>query len=171
MVQDFLEVPFALENTSSTLAFTSSTMPEWEFVSEIAERADIGILFDVNNVYVSAYNVDFDPHDFVRRVPHERIAQIHVAGHTHRGTHIVDTHRGPIIDPVWKLYRETIELTGSVSTLIEWDDEIPALSVVLAEAEKARSIRDEAVRARVSHFGDSPPLKIAAPLATASRSR
>ncbi|HEX7668692.1 MAG TPA: DUF692 domain-containing protein [Polyangiaceae bacterium] len=144
MVQDFLEVRFALENTSSYLTYTSSTMPEWEFVAEIVERADIGLLFDVNNVYVSAYNHGFDPYEFVERVPADRVVQIHVAGHTHRGTHIVDTHLGPVAGGVWDLYRAAIARTGPVSTLVEWDEEIPALAVVLAEAETARRHRNEA---------------------------
>jgi hypothetical protein len=146
IVQDFLEVPFALENTSSYLAFAASSMPEWEFVSEIAERADIGLLFDVNNVYVSAYNHGFDPHEYVAAVPHERVVQIHVAGHTHKGAYIIDTHRGPVIDAVWELYRRTIELTGPVSTLVEWDDEIPEFDVLLAEVARARAVRDGVAR-------------------------
>ena len=141
-VQDLLGVRFALENTSSYLTFESSTLSEWEFISEIAERADIGLLFDVNNVYVSAYNHGFDPFEFVEHVPHERIVQIHLAGHTNLGAYIIDTHRGSVSEPVWDLYRRTLELTGSVSTLIEWDDEIPELQVLLAEAEKARTVRD-----------------------------
>jgi uncharacterized protein (UPF0276 family) len=143
-VQDFLEVRFALENTSSYLTFESSTLSEWEFISEIAERADIGLLFDVNNVYVSAFNHGFDPYEFVEHVPHDRIVQIHLAGHTHFGTHIIDTHRGQVCDAVWELYRRTIKLTGPVSTLIEWDEEIPELSVLLAEAELARAVREKA---------------------------
>ncbi len=148
MVQDFLEVPFALENTSSYLAYTSSSMPEWEFIGEVAERANVGLMFDVNNVYVSAYNHGFDPYEFVRNVPHERIVQIHLAGHTNLGKYIIDTHSGHVIDPVWDLYRETIELTGPVSTLIEWDDEIPTFPVLAAEAEKARAFRQTALQAR-----------------------
>ncbi len=136
--------PFALENTSSYLTYESSTMPEWEFISEVAERANIGLLFDVNNVYVSAYNHGFDPFEFIRNVPHDRIVQIHLAGHTNLGRYIIDTHDDHVIDPVWELYRETIELTGPVSTLIEWDDRIPELPVLLAEAEKARGVRSEA---------------------------
>jgi uncharacterized protein (UPF0276 family) len=142
-VQDFLEVRFALENTSSYLTFESSTLSEWEFIEEIAERADIGLLLDVNNVYVSAYNHGFDPYQFVEHVPHERIVQIHLAGHTNLGAYIIDTHRGEVSDPVWDLYRRTIELTGPVSTLIEWDDEIPAFDVLMAEAARARAVRDD----------------------------
>ena len=146
-IQDFLEVRFALENTSSYLSYRSSTLSEWEFISEIAERADIGILFDVNNVYVSAYNHGFDPFEFVRGVPHERIVQIHLAGHTNFGKYIIDTHSGHVIDPVWDLYRLTIELTGSVSTLIEWDDDIPEFEVLMDEVERARRVRDEGLAA------------------------
>jgi uncharacterized protein (UPF0276 family) len=110
----------------------------------VAERADIGLMFDVNNVYVSAYNHGFDPYEFVRGVPHHRIVQIHLAGHTNLGKYIIDTHRGHVIDPVWDLYKTTIELAGPVSTLIEWDDEIPELEVLLEEAERARRARTEA---------------------------
>lgn len=148
MIQDFLEVPFALENTSSYLTYRSSTLSEWEFISEVAERADIGLLFDVNNVYVSAFNHGFDAQQFIRSVPHERIFQIHLAGHTNLGKYIIDTHRGSVADAVLDLYRQTIALTGPVSTLIEWDDEIPELPVLLAEAERARRARDEGLALR-----------------------
>jgi uncharacterized protein (UPF0276 family) len=151
MIQDFLEVPFALENTSSYLTYRSSTLSEWEFISEIADRADIGLLFDVNNVYVSAFNHGFDAETFIRSVPHERIFQIHLAGHTNLGTHIIDTHRGSVIEEVLELYRQTIALSGPVSTLIEWDDEIPDLAVLLAEAERARRARDEGLARREGH--------------------
>jgi uncharacterized protein (UPF0276 family) len=114
-------------------------------VSEVVERADCALMFDVNNVYVSAYNHGFDPLTFVRAVPHERIVQIHLAGHTNLGRYIIDTHRGNVSDPVLELYLETIRLTGPVSTLVEWDDEIPAFPVLSAEAEKVRSLRDAAL--------------------------
>jgi uncharacterized protein (UPF0276 family) len=147
-VQDAVGRPFALENTSSYLTYRASVLSEWEFIAEIAERADIGLLFDVNNVFVTAYNHGLDPIEFVRSVPHERIVQIHLAGHTNLGTHVIDTHSGHVIDPVWDLYRLTIELAGPVSTLIEWDDDIPELPVLLAEAERARTERDRALAAR-----------------------
>lgn len=155
-VQDFLGVRLALENTSSYMSYASSTMPEWEFVTRIVEAADIGLMFDVNNVYVSAYNHGFDPYDFVRNVPHERIVQIHLAGHTNLGKYIIDTHTGQVIDPVWDLYRETIELAGSVSTLIEWDDEIPEFSVLAAEAAKAKAVRDAALATRAARLAGAP---------------
>jgi len=148
MIQDFLELPFALENASSYLTFRGSVLSEWEFIGEIADRANIGLLFDVNNVFVTSYNHGLDPVEFVSRVPHERIIQIHLAGHTNLGTHIIDTHDGPVIDPVWDLYRLTIERAGPVSTLIEWDDHIPEVEVLLAEAEHAKRERERALEAR-----------------------
>ena len=153
MIQDVLEVRFALENTSSYLTYTDSTMTEWQFISEVAERADIGLMFDVNNVFVSAYNHGFDPWEFIRSVPHERIVQIHLAGHTNLGKYIIDTHRGHVIDPVLDLYQETIRLSGPVSTLIEWDDDIPAFDVLMAEAERIRAVRERGLAARASGAG------------------
>jgi uncharacterized protein (UPF0276 family) len=147
-VQDTLEVPFALENTSSYMAYRQSEMTEWQFVSEVVERANIGLMFDVNNVYVSAYNHGFDAYEFIRNVPHERIVQIHLAGHTNLGKVIIDTHNGDVIDPVWDLYRATIELTGAVSTLIEWDDQIPPFEVVQRLAARAKRARDEGLATR-----------------------
>ena len=148
-IQDFLGVPFALENTSSYLTYKGSVLAEWEFIGEIAERANIGLLFDVNNVFVTAYNHGLDPIEFVRSVPHERIVQIHLAGHSNLGTHIIDTHDRHVIEPVWDLYRLAIEHAGPVSTLIEWDDQIPEVEVVLAEAERAKLERERALAARV----------------------
>jgi uncharacterized protein len=149
-VEDVLERPFLLENTSSYLTYRSSTLSEWDFIGEVAERANIGLLFDVNNVYVSAYNHGFDPVEFVKRVPHHRVRQIHLASHTNFGRYIIDTHRGAVIEPVWELYRLTIELCGSVSTLIEWDDEIPEFTRLQAEAERARRERVVALNARAA---------------------
>lgn len=145
MVQDFLELPFVLENVSSYLTYTHSTMTEWEFVTAVVEEADCGLLLDVNNIYVSSYNHGFDPMAYVRGVPHRRVVQYHLAGHTNYGKYIIDTHSGHVIDEVWALYREACKLTGPVSTLIEWDDEIPEFEVLAAEAEKARAAREEAV--------------------------
>ncbi len=137
-VQDFLERPLILENPSSYVGFRSSTMPEWEFIARMAEEADCGLLLDVNNVYVSATNHEFDPEAFIRALPAERIVQFHIAGHTHCGTHIIDTHDHPVIDPVWNLYRLAHQLTGGASTLLEWDAQIPPFEVVHAEVLKAK---------------------------------
>ncbi len=138
IVQDVLERPFVFENPSTYVGFTGSTMPEWEFLTRMARDADCGLLLDVNNVYVSSVNHDFDPEEFIRSVPHERVVQFHIAGHTNRHTHLIDTHDSPVIDPVWKLYRLAHELTGGVSTLLEWDAKIPPFPEVHAEVLKAR---------------------------------
>jgi uncharacterized protein (UPF0276 family) len=136
-VQEFLEAPLLLENPSSYAEFKASTLTEWEFLRALAEEADCGLLLDVNNVYVSSYNHGFDPADYLGAVPWDRVVQMHVAGHTNAGTHIVDTHIGPVIDPVWKLAREAHRRAGGTSILLEWDAEIPPFEDVHREALKA----------------------------------
>lgn len=143
IVQDTLEVPLVLENVSSYLTYTSSDMTEWDFLTAVVEEANCGILLDVNNIYVSSQNHGFDPRAYVDAVPAERVVQIHLAGHTNYGDYIIDTHSGPVIDPVWDLYRRAIGRVGPVSTLIEWDEDIPPLPTLLAEAERARVVREE----------------------------
>ncbi|MEU7167191.1 DUF692 domain-containing protein [Streptomyces morookaense] len=138
IVQDVLERPLVLENPSSYVEFRDSTLPEWEFVGRVAEEADCGLLLDVNNVHVSAFNHDFDPVRYLRGLPHDRVVQMHLAGHTHYGTHIVDTHDAPVAEPVWELYRLATELTGGVSTLLERDDKLPPFPELLAELDRAR---------------------------------
>lgn len=145
-VQETLKRQILIENVSSYLTYTHSTMPEWEFLAEIANRADCGILLDVNNIYVSAYNHNFSPHIYVENVPHDRVGQIHLAGHSNKETYLLDTHDGPVIDPVWELYRFAVRCCGHVSTLIEWDDQIPEFAVVKAEAERARTLETEELR-------------------------
>jgi hypothetical protein len=140
-VQDHTRRPFALENVSSYLTYRGSEMPEWELLAEIAERADCGILFDVNNVYVSARNHGFDARTYVDAMPADRVVQIHLAGHTDKGTHLLDTHSAHVADPVWELYEQTIRRVGAVSTLVEWDEEIPEWSVLEEEAARARRLR------------------------------
>lgn len=139
-VQERLRRQILVENVSSYLGFTHSTMPEWEFLAGVAARAGCGILLDVNNIYVSARNHGFDPAAYVAGVPVGTVGQIHLAGHTDMGAYLFDTHDGPVIDPVWDLYRLAVRRFGRVSTLVEWDDHIPELDVVLAEAERARAI-------------------------------
>jgi uncharacterized protein (UPF0276 family) len=148
-VQDFLGVRFALENVSSYLGYTRSEMTEWEFLTAVAEEADIGILLDVNNIYVASFNHSFDPARFVDGVPADRVVQVHLAGHTHHGRYILDTHSDHVIEPVWDLYRRALHRIGPVSTLIEWDDDIPPFAELEAEAAKARAIRDEVCGARL----------------------
>lgn len=137
MVRDELGVPFAVENVSSYAEFNDSVMTEWQFVGEVVERADAGMLLDVNNIYVSAMNHDFDPLEYLENVPHERVAQIHIAGHSRYERFVIDTHDHPVIDPVWKLYARAIELCGPTPTLLEWDARIPTFPEVHAEALKA----------------------------------
>ena len=143
VVQDVLERPLVLENPSSYLTFAASTMPEWEFIARMAEEADCGLLLDVNNVYVSSVNHDFNPVEYIEAVPHQRIVQMHLAGHTNMGDYCIDTHDGRVIDPVWRLYRLAHRLTGGVSTLLEWDANIPPFPEVHAEVLKARRYIDD----------------------------
>jgi hypothetical protein len=149
-VQDLLGVRLALENVSSYMTYRASDMTEWEFLSAVAEEADCGILLDVNNIYVSAFNHGFDANAYVDGVPAERVVQIHLAGHTHHGDYILDTHSDHVIDPVWELYRRALRRTGPVSTLIEWDEDIPPFAELCAEAAKARAVREEVFGARAA---------------------
>src|SRR3954464_5978879 len=137
MVRDYLEIPICVENVSSYAEFHVSEMTEWEFLTEVVERADCGILLDVNNIYVSSVNHEFDPMVYVNAVPVERVAQIHIAGHSKYEKYILDTHDHPVIDPVWALYARAIERCGPTATLLEWDDKIPSFDEVHAEALKA----------------------------------
>jgi uncharacterized protein (UPF0276 family) len=143
IVSDFLERPLILENASTYAEFRSSSMTEWEFFARLMDEADCGMLLDVNNVYVSSFNHGFDPVAYLDAVPPERVVQYHLAGHTNKGTHIIDTHNDYVIDEVWKLYAHSVRRTGNVATLLEWDADIPAFDVVHAEALKARAYRDE----------------------------
>jgi hypothetical protein len=141
--RDFLEVPICVENLSSYAEFHSSQMTEWEFLSEVAERADCGILLDVNNIYVSSLNHNFDPFEYLRNVPHHRVGQLHIAGHSQYEKYTLDTHDHPVLDPVWQIYAEAIRLIGHTATLLEWDDHIPSFDEVHAEALKANRFIDK----------------------------
>ncbi len=138
-VSDVLGAPIALENPSTYAEFSGSTMKEWEFLARLAEEADCGILLDVNNVYVSSRNHGFDPKTYLDAVPWDRVVQFHVAGHTDHGTHVVDTHIGPVIDPVWRLLAEAHARAGGASVLLEWDAEIPSFDETYAELLRARA--------------------------------
>jgi uncharacterized protein (UPF0276 family) len=139
-VQDLLGRQILLENVSSYLSYRDSEMTEWEFLSEVARRADCAILLDVNNIYVSAVNHGFDPLDYLRGVPRERVRQFHLAGHSDMDGHLIDTHDHPIAAPVWALYREAVEHFGPVPTMIERDDNIPELGELVAELDVARAV-------------------------------
>ncbi len=135
---DRLGRPLVLENPSSYLTFTTSSMSEHEFLVRLCEEADCGLLLDVNNVYVSARNHGFDAEAYIDAIPAERIVQVHLAGYTDKGTHLLDTHAAPVSEPVWRLYERLCRRIGSVPTLLEWDADIPSFDVLLAEIEKAR---------------------------------
>lgn len=136
-VSEILERPLVLENPSSYVEFAASTLTEWEFLSHLAEEADCGLLLDVNNVYVSSVNHSFDPKVYIDGIPAERVVQYHLAGHTNKGTHILDTHSDHALPEVWELYRRAWARTGPTATLYEWDENIPEFDVVHAEAKKA----------------------------------
>lgn len=136
-VQDFLGRPLILENPSTYMEFQQSSMPEWEFLGRLAEDTGCGLLLDVNNVYVSAFNHGFDAADYIARLPHERIVQIHLAGPTDCGAFMIDSHDHPVPEPVWQLYALAQRLTGGCATLLEWDGKIPPYPQLLAELAKA----------------------------------
>lgn len=138
IVQEILERQIVLENPSSYVTYVASTMTEWEFLARMAQDADCGLLLDVANVRVSAVNHEFDPVEYLNALPHERIVQMHLAGHTENATHIVDTHDRAVSDRVWELYGVASELTGGVSTLIEWDERLPSFPELHAETLKAK---------------------------------
>ena len=139
-VQEFLERPLVLENPSTYLAFRASTLSEWEFLTRLTQETSCGLLLDVNNIYVSCRNHDWDPLEYLHGVPHDRVVQFHLAGHTDYGTHCIDSHDGYVVDAVWELYREAIRLARRASTLIEWDAKIPSFDEVHAEALKAKAM-------------------------------
>jgi uncharacterized protein len=139
-VQDLLGRQILLENVSSYLTYRSSEMTEWEFLSEVARRADCSILLDINNIHVSAVNHGFDASQYLRAIPIERVRQFHLAGHSDMGDHLIDTHDHPIAPAVWNLYRQAVAHFGAVPTMIERDDNIPPLAELVAELDVARAI-------------------------------
>ena len=139
-VQDILGRQILLENVSSYVSYAQSQLSEWDFLSAVCERADCLILLDINNIYVSSINHEFDPLTYLAGVPGERIRQFHLAGHEDHGHYIIDTHDHPVPDPVWALYAEALRRFGPVSTMIERDDNIPPLDELLAELDQARRI-------------------------------
>jgi len=141
-VQDCLGRQILLENVSSYVTYKDSEITEWEFLCEIAELADCLILLDINNIYVSAFNHKFDPHDYLHSIPVDRVYQFHLAGHTCEEDLIIDTHDHPVVDPVWDLYAAAVRRFGRVSTMIERDDNIPPLADLLTELGEARRIAE-----------------------------
>jgi hypothetical protein len=137
-VQDTLGRYILLENPSTYVEFNASAIPEWEFLAQLAVKADCGLLLDVNNVYVNAFNHKYDARKYIDALPADRIVQIHLAGHRNLGSHIIDTHDNVVADEVWKLYAYTMRRKGLISTMIEWDEHVPEFPVLLAELDKAR---------------------------------
>jgi hypothetical protein len=141
--QEYLGRQILVENVSSYLQFSDSTIPEWEFLAEVARRSGCGILLDVNNIYVSSVNHGFDALAYLDAIPPLAVQEIHLAGFDSNGACLIDTHGQPVQGPVWNLYGEALSRLGPVPTLIEWDTDLPALDVLLGEAGKAQEILDE----------------------------
>ncbi len=141
-VQEALGRRILLENVSSYITYKQSEMTEWEFLTQIVERADCLFLLDINNIYVSGFNHDFDPLTYLNAIPVERVQQFHLAGHENNGDYIVDTHDEPVVDSVWDLYSAAVRRFGRVSTMIERDDKIPPLAELVAELDHARQLAD-----------------------------
>jgi len=139
-VQDALERPILVENVSSYMAFADSTMTEWDFISAIAIEADCGILLDINNIFVSAFNHSFDANTYIDAIPPDRVVQYHLAGHSDHGTYLLDTHDHRVRDEVWTLYQRAARRFGAVSALVEWDDNIPEFAELAETANRARTI-------------------------------
>jgi uncharacterized protein len=139
-VQEILGRPLAIENVSSYVSYAHADMTEWEFLTELVRRTGCQLLFDVNNVFVGAFNHGYDPLEFINGVPQEAVVQFHLAGHTDMGTYVIDTHDHPIRSEVWDLYAAAVERFGPVSTMIERDANIPPLAEVVAELDQARAI-------------------------------
>jgi len=148
-VQDFIGRQMLIENVSSYVSYCDSQISEWEFLTAIAERADCFILLDINNIYVSAYNHNFNAEDYLAAIPAERVYQFHLAGHIHEKNLIIDTHDQPIADPVFELYEKALRYFGRVSTMIERDDNIPPLSELMTELDQVKNIAE--------HYFDQTP--------------
>jgi uncharacterized protein len=154
-VQDVLGRQLLLENVSSYLTYAESTLSEWEFLAAVAERADCGILLDVNNAFVSAHNHGFSPHQYLAGIPAERVGQLHLAGHLEAGPLLLDTHDREVSGEVWALYRAAIRRLGPTSTLIEWDEAVPEWEHLVEESRKAAEAEREAL-APLAALGGAP---------------
>lgn len=148
IVQDYLEVPFALENLSSYAGYNIDEMPEWDFYAEVVEKADVYMMLDVNNIYVSSRNQGFDPKEYYKNLPWDRVLQIHLAGHTDYGDYVIDTHDEKVCDEVWKIYEEVYPMTKGVSTLLEWDNNFLSFEATWNEAKKAKAFQKEIIMSR-----------------------
>lgn len=141
--QNALGRTLLIENVSSYLRWQQEEYSEWDFIASMAQRTGCGLLVDVNNIYVSALNHGFDAHTYLAALPATHVGELHLAGHEAQQNCLIDTHSRPVCDEVWGLYREALKLYGTRPTLIEWDNDIPALDVLLEEAATARSMMEQ----------------------------
>ena len=144
-VQNYVGKKMLIENVSSYVTFKDSDVSEWEFISEIARKSGCGILLDINNIYVNAFNHDFSAETYIQSIPTEYVAQFHLAGHTDFGTYLFDTHSARMIDATWKLYELAVRRFGNIPTLVEWDEGIPDFDVLVDERKKAVEIEKHAM--------------------------
>jgi hypothetical protein len=149
VVQDFLERPLVLENPSTYVTFTASTMPEQTFIRRLALETGCALLLDVNNIYVQARNHDLDMWEYLKEVPFEHVVQVHLAGHTDHGSYCIDTHDNYVVDPVWKMYEQVTKVAGNRATMLEWDGNFPSFDEIHAEAIKAAAYRDRVMDSSV----------------------
>jgi uncharacterized protein len=154
-VQDILGRAILIENVSSYMSFASSTLSEWDFLNAVADEADCGILLDINNIFVNAFNHGFDAKRYIDSVPIERVHQFHLAGHQDHGKYLLDTHDHPVCKEAWRLYEYAVRRFGAVSTLIEWDDQIPEFSELQAIADEARTRSESVIRETARHPGEA----------------
>lgn len=138
--QDFLGVQLLVENVSAYLAYTSSTMPEYEFINQITEKADCGILLDLNNIYVSSFNSDTNYNNFLKNIDAAKVKQYHLAGFSDNGDYLLDTHSNFVTDKVWDIYKTALKIIGNKPALFEWDNDIPPFNILIQEANKANEI-------------------------------
>lgn len=164
-VQEFLGRPIIVENPSTYIRFAGSEMGEPEFLRHLCDATGCGLLLDVNNVYVSCFNAGSDPLTYLDAFPFDRVVQMHLAGHQNCGTHIIDTHDGPVRDAVWNLFAIAWSRTGGVATLLEWDDRIPALDECIAEIEKARDYMQTVPQQANAKSRDPGPERLSTPAA------
>jgi uncharacterized protein len=144
-VQDVLGERLLIENVSAYIGYAASRLTEWEFLCAVVERADCGVLLDINNIYVNAVNFGFDPHAYLRAIPSRRIGQLHLAGHSDCGTHLFDNHGSEVSEPVWQLFEACVRLHGPKPTVIEWDENVPSLERLLAESATAQRRESQVV--------------------------
>ena len=142
-VQDYLGERILVENVSSYMRFTDSSIPEAEFISELARQADCYLLVDVNNIYVNHINLGLDAMAYIEQLPHQRIKEIHLAGYEDKGDFLLDAHNNPMSDPVWQLYKQLLKFVPQVPSLIEWDNNIPPLQRILQEVRHAEEIIEQ----------------------------